>query len=281
MKSVLRKVTCCVATLLVVCSGSFGMTANTASAEVSLDGRYYDAPVISTRASAGDLETITFSRKEETYIGTPNNVPYYYSLTLENACGPIGGGIIVGYYDKYYQNLIPNYTNYYTATGKYRLQDSVYVPAMLQEMYTAMQTNVVAAGVSETECLDGLEAYVEGKGYSVSYTTVKTLNGSFNHTTYQNAINNGQPVLLFCDSVILCELFLGDTQDRVSVMQVSQDHIIVGFGYQTVKYYDANNNNFRTDIYLRVASGWDFNNWGYIKINDDSWVDSGFAVDIY
>ena len=281
MKSTIKKCTCFVATVLAALSGGFGMTVNKAAAEEALDGRYYDVPSISTYASAGDVETVTFARREETFIGTPNNVPYYYSHTLNNACGPIGGGIVVGYYDKYFQNLIPNYTNYYTATGKYRLQDSTYVPTMLQEMYTAMQTNVVAPGVSESECLDGLEAYVEGKGYSLSYTTVKSVNGSFNYTAYQNAISNGQPVLLFCDSVHLVLSASGETKDEFTTSQVSQDHIVVGFGYRILKYYDTNENNFRTDIYVKVASGWDPNNMGYIRINEDSWLDSAYAVDIY
>ena len=280
MKSIFKKLTCLVATLIAVCGSAVSLTVNTASADQALEGRYYDKPVASTRA-AGDVETINFANVDNIYIETPNKVPLYYSNTLENACGPIGGGIIVGYYDKYFQNLIPNYTNYYTATGRYRLQDSTYVPAMLQEMYTAMQTNVVAPGVSESECLDGLEAYVEGKGYSISYTAVKPYNGTFNHTAYQNAINNGQPVILFCDTVQLVIPFEYDTYHQIGVEQESQDHIIVGFGYQVYRYYDVNGNNFRTDIYLAVATGWNPNDIGFVKINDDSWLDSGFAVDIY
>lgn len=279
-KSTIKKCTCFIATLLLVCGNAFTVKKSTASAEVSLEGRYYDEPSVSTCA-AGDSEIITFDSKDDTYIGTPNNVPYYYSNVLENACGPIGGGIIVGYYDKYFENLIPDYTTYYTATGKYRPQDSTYVPAMLQEMYTAMQTNVVAPGVSAAECRDGLKSYVEGKGYSISYTAVKPYNGSFSHSVYQNAINNGQPVLLFCDSVELLSADTGDTQDEFITSQISSDHIIVGFGYRLIKYYDANNNNFRTDTYLKVASGWNPNKMGYIKINDESWLDSAYAVDIY
>lgn len=281
MKSILRKITCFVTTALTVCCGALGMAANVASAEEVSERRYYDVPSISTYANAGDVETVTFTRREETYIGTPNNVPYYYSLTLENACGPIGGGIVVGYYDKYFQNLIPDYTNYYAATGKYRPQDDTYVPAMIQELYTAMGTNVDALGVSEQECLSGLETYVEGQGYSASYTAIKPYNGSFNHTAYQNAINNGEPVLLFCDSVELIDSDSGDTQDEFITTQVSSDHIIVGFGYRILKYYDENDNNFRTDTYLKVASGWDFNNMGYVRINEDSWLDSAYVVDIY
>ena len=280
MKSILKKLTCFVAALMAVCGSAVSLTTNTASAEEALEGRYYDKPVVSTRA-AGDVETINFATIDNIYIETPNRVPLYYSTTLENACGPIGGGIVVGYYDKYFQNLIPNYTNYYTATGKYRPIDSTYVPAMLQEMYTAMQTNVVAPGVSESECLDGLESYVEGKGYSLSYTAVKPYNGTFNHTAYQNAINNGQPVILFCDSVQLVIPSEYDTYNQIIVAQESQDHIIVGFGYQIYRYYDVNGNNFRTDTYLAVATGWNINNIGFVKINDDGWLDSGFAVDIY
>lgn len=280
MKSILKKLTCFVAALMAVCGSAVSLTTNTASAEEALEGRYYDKPVVSTRA-AGDLETINFARVDNIYIETPNRVPLYHNTTFENGCGAIGGAIIVGYYDKYFQNLIPNYTNYYTASGKYRSQDSTHVPAMIQSMYTLMQTNVVAPGVSESECLDGLEAYVEGKGYSISYTAVKPYNGTFNHTAYQNAINNGQPVILFCDSVKLEQVSEYDTYNQFGVEQESQDHIIVGFGYQIYRYYNASGNNFRTDIYLAVATGWNPNNIGFVKINDDGWLDSGFAVDIY
>ena len=280
MKSILKKLTCFVATLMAVCGSAFSMTANTASAEQALEGRYYDKPVISTR-TAGDVETVNFARVDNIYIETPNRVPFYHDGTLQNACGPIGGAIIVGYYDKYFQNLIPNYTNYYTATGKYRPIDSVYIPALIQEMYTEMQTNVVAPGVSESECLNGLRSYVEGKGYSISYTAVKPYNGTFNHTAYQNAINNGQPVILFCDSVQLVQVSEYSTYNQFIVEQESQDHIIVGFGYQIYRYYNASGTNFRTDIYLAVATGWNLNKIGFVKINDDGWLDSGFAVEIY
>ena len=139
MKSILKKLTCFVAALTAVCGSAVSLTVNTASADQALEGRYYDKPVASTRA-AGDIEVVNFTSVDNIYIETPNRVPQYYSNTLTNACGPIGGGIVVGYYDKYFQNLIPNYTNYYTATGKYRPQDSTYIPAMLQEMYTARKT---------------------------------------------------------------------------------------------------------------------------------------------
>lgn len=280
MKSILKKLTCLVATLTAVCGSAVNLIVNTASADQALEGRYYDEPVVSTRA-AGDVETVNFASVDNIYVQMPNKVPLYHHGTLENACGPIGGAIIVGYYDKYCQNLIPNYTNYYTATGKYRPQDSTYIPALIQELYSEMQTNVVAPGVSESECLDGLESYVEGKGYSISYTAVKPYNGTFSFTAYQNAIDNGKPVILFCDSVQLLIPLEYDTYNQFIVEQESRAHIAVGYGYQIYRYYDENGNNFRTDTYLLVATGWNPNNMGFLEINDHSWLDSGFAVDIY
>ena len=103
MKSILKKLTCLVAALTAVCGSAVSLTANTASADQALEGRYYDKPVASTRA-AGDVEIINFSSIDNIYIETPNRVPFYHDGTLENACGPIGGAIVVGYYDKYFQN---------------------------------------------------------------------------------------------------------------------------------------------------------------------------------
>ena len=84
-KSTIKKCTCFVATLLLVCSNAFMSKQSVASADVSQERRYYDVPSISTYA-AGDVETVTFASKDDTYVGTPNNVPYYFNLTLDNAC---------------------------------------------------------------------------------------------------------------------------------------------------------------------------------------------------
>lgn len=278
MKSILRKRTCLIVATFTALCGASGMLGNTTSTEQEPVGqdRYYDAPGISLCATS---EYVTYARYEMEYIETPNNVPYYYTTTLENACGPVGGGIVVGYYDKYFEELIPDFTAYYPATGKYKRHDSTHIPAMMQSLYTLMNTNVVDVGVSRTECLDGLEAYVEGKGLSLTYNSV--MGSSFNHTAYKNAINNQQPVLMFCNSVTLVELAIEDTETQIITSQTSTDHIVVGSGYLRLRYFDANDNNFQTDTYLEVATGWTANYSGFIKINNDSWLDAGYAVDIY
>ena len=281
MKKLFNKVTCFCVTALTAISASLCLFGNSpATAAADEDFRYYDAPGVSTCA-VGDTETITFARKEEEFIELTNGVPYYYVASLDNACGPIAGGIVVGYYDKYFEDLIPNYTGYYAATGKYKRADNTHVPAMISSLYTLMRTNVDDVGVSRSDCLAGLSSYVDSKNLDLTYTTVKAPDGSFNETVYKTAINNGQPTLLFCYTVELLDLALDDTQDWVGVIQTGSAHVMVAFGYRKIQYYDANNNNFRTDTYLKVASGWSANNMGYVKINNNSWLTAAYVAYIH
>ena len=276
MKSNLKKCFCSTLAGLVVC-GAFCIPTHAAKADESnSENRYYDGPSISY---AGDLdETITFSRKEEENVELPNAVPTYYSSDLANACGPIAGANIVGYYDKYYEDLIPNYTAYYTANGRYRRPDTTYVPALMQSLYTLMQTNVVDVGVSVTECLTGLQSYVVSKNRNITYTDIKT--STFNATACKNAFANMQPVLLFCSSASLYYMAPSETQDEVLYVLTSGTHIVVAYGYRTIRYYDANNINFRTDHYLKVSTGWMTHGTGLLKLNDIGWMDDAYIVNI-
>ncbi|MDE6075060.1 MAG: hypothetical protein K2G26_01340, partial [Clostridia bacterium] len=82
-------------------------------------------------------ETIEYGSRADDLYETINGVPQY-TAQLSNSCGATAGATIVGFYDKYYEDLIPDYTSYYSATGKYRSPDKVYIPALMDELYTLM-----------------------------------------------------------------------------------------------------------------------------------------------
>lgn len=279
MKSIFKKCICSIvafATLFGGVMGVFSHKTSVARADTVSEMRYYDAPGV--MLTSGTDETITYTRKEETEIIFPNAVPNYYTNTYDNACGPVAGANIVGYYDKYYEDLIPDYTAYYPANGRYRLIDGTYIPALIGDLYTLMRTNVVDVGVSESECLEGLQDYVEGKNRSITYTNIKS--GSFNMTAYKNAMSNQVPVILFCQSTDVVLIDTGEQQDEVLHLMSSSTHIVVGYGYREIKYYDTSNVNFRTDVYLRVATGWMTNASGYLKANSMSWLNSAYVVNV-
>lgn len=247
-----------------------------AKADTLPTDRYYDYS--DGIALAAESETINYARRETITYELPYGVPTYSPASMENACGPVAGTIIVGYYDKYFENLIPNFTAYFAVNGRYRGMSTTYVVPVMQEIYTLMRTNVDDVGVSETDCLNGLETYVENKGLSLTYSSVRS--GSFIDSAYINAINNMQPVLIFAESLELYSLTCYDTYENINFLQSSQAHIVVGYGYITVRYYDSSDYNFRTDSYLMVSSGWTVNSRGFVKVNNSSWMNAAYAVDV-
>lgn len=251
-----------------------------ASAEY-IDDRYGREEVspVSTYA----METINFTRRETEYVETTNGVPLYEAY-LSNSCGPTAGAIIVGFYDKYYEGLIPGFTGYYPATGKYKKYDKTYTPQLMEELYTLMRTNVDDVGVSEADCLSGLRTYCVNKGYSVTYSSVAS-SKNVNTTSYINAIKQNKPVIIFGGDTVIQDFDTGSTYETVSNVTIPNNHVFVGYGYYTIKYYNGDNN-FRTDSYLRVACGRSDYNYGFIRVASTSgsiqtgWFHDGYAVTV-
>lgn len=228
---------------------------------------------LTTRASTS--ETINYTRKEYTTVETVKGVPKYNQISdLTNSCGAIAGAIIVGFYDKYFEDLVPNYQTY-VSSGTYKGRDSVHIPSLMRELYTLMRTNIDDVGVSEKDCLNGLKAYVSGKGHSIAYNSVKYLN-RLNETTCTNAINNNHPILLFCDKMDLYEFSLLENSDILVCSTYVGGHVCVGYGIYVVNYYNGNNL-FRTDKYIHVSTGLGMST-GYLKIDSTDWCNGAYEV---
>lgn len=223
-------------------------------------------------------ETINFTRREVEQVETVNGVPtYIVTQGLTNACGAVAGTIIVGFYDKYYEDLIPDYSTY-ILTGRYRSSDSVYVPKAMREMYTLMRTNVDDVGVSQSDCLNGLKAYVENKGHTLEYLNIKS-NSRVNETLLKSTLNENKPAILFCSKIDIYSLSFTDTYDTITCTNLtSAGHIVVACGLYTIKYYNGNNL-FRTDKYIKVATGLS-NSTSYLKLESDDWCDAAYSVAI-
>ena len=261
----------------VMAMGSVCATGNfiSASAESENEKRYYDVPPLATTATT--QEVIEYTSVVETSVRLTGGMPIYYTSTLSNACGPVAGSIIVGYYDKYMEELVPNYSTAY-ASGRFRMIDSTHIPNLMQNLYTLMRTNVDDVGVSESDCLNGLASYVRGKGCTIEYTSLK--GNIFSETGYIAAMSAMEPVLMFCDSVTLCNVSRTDTATSIVQIAQSSNHIMVCSGYLQLQYYNGTNN-FRTDIFLEARTGWYTCSVGYVKLGNASWIDSAYQVSIY
>lgn len=222
-------------------------------------------------------ETVTYTNREESYIETVKGAPKYSQISqYPNSCGPVAGANIVGFYDKYYEELIPNYTPV-LSSGKYRKADTVYIPNLMGELYTLMRTNVDDVGVSETDCLNGLRTYVQNKGRSLTYTNIYSSN-QISESAIKSAINNNRPSLVFCNSITLHNFFNVSNTETIEKLTYEGGHIVVAYGLLEIKYY-SNSGLFRTDKYLAVSTGLELVT-GYLKLDNTGWCNAAYAVTI-
>ncbi len=237
--------------------------------------RYADSQLYSTYAN----ETVSYTKKVTTAQNfTDGNCPFYYGTPdITNACGAVAGSEIVAFYDKYYPNMIPNWTSYYTASGKYRIQDSVYVPALTRELYTLMRTNVDDVGVSRTDFLNGLTSYINGKGYQVNYQSVKS-GKTIDFAQCRNAIDNNKVIALFALPTTVYQLSEESNRDTYAGININSAHIMVVFGYVQIEYYN-NSGLFRTDTYLYAAMGKAGYNYVLYKI-DSTATEAAYIVNV-
>ena len=261
---------------LVSASSLCPFASKTAAADEEL--RYYYPDLMTCEVTT---EEIYCTNMTEDVATTSYGAPLYYaSGDLTNCCGAVAGSIIVGFYDRYYTELIPNWTPYYSSNLKYRRADTTYVYGVMEELYTLMRTNVDDVGVSQADCKSGLQTYVQNQGHSLSYSTIES-NSVFNFSLYQQSIAANKPVILFCNNVTVS--LIGYTSSTgiglVSSMPISGGHIVIGYGYTTVNYYNGDTI-FRSDTYLKVSNGRSDLADAYIKIDSTSWLVDGYSVTV-
>ncbi len=95
--------------------------------------------------------------------------------------------------------------------------------------------------------------YVNNNGYNLQYQSLGS-GTNFNYEDYKKAIDSNKVVALLTLPCDVHSLTLGDTCDYVGAFNIAGPHIMVGYGYAQIKYYNEKGL-FRTDTYLEVAVG--------------------------
>ena len=262
-------------TLILVLLSSICMFGAWSPVTQATESRYADAPVISSVATTEIYFTSRdIVEERDTAGGAPS---YYINYGLANACGPLAGAEIVAFYDKYYSNLIPGWDSYYPATGKYRTQSTTYVQPLVYELYDLMQTNVKGDGVSEGEFKTGLQQYINNQGYSASYTSVKS-GTTLDYNACKTAIDNNKVIALFTTPGDLYEIFEYSDHDLIGSFTIAGNHIMVAYGYLQIKYYN-NSGLFRTDTYLKVATGQSVTSVAYYRVGTSN-LEAAYVVNV-
>ena len=221
---------------------------------------------------------ISYVSKNENQKKLAHSCPEYSGLDLEGACAAVGGANIVGYYDKFYEDLIPNHTAGYTTYGLYiyNLEDT-YVYETINQLYSDMKGS--SSGISEANFKSGLKTYCSRKNLSCEYTSLMS-SGKIDYSAFKSAIDDGKPSALFLSTYNTCVVYNYDGYDTLNYIKYYDNHVMVGFGYNEVKY-NRNDGSSISYKFVAVATGFGYPSSAYFNINFATNIDSVLKVYIH
>lgn len=262
----------------------------------SLEGQvsYCDDGYYSGDTSFGDVGT-SYSAIYDVYYDsftTENvalsSVPSFGNSNsdITNYCAVLAGCNIVGYYDRWCTNLIPNFEpGMLFANGNYDyLSDLAFsqTETMKVNMYNAMQTNVGTPGTTSTKFKNGLSSYVSNAGYSLSYSSIYGTSTSVNMQKLTAAVNQNKVCLVMCSTYNFVSSISNVASDsRMHVVKKNSTiaHMMMVYGYYKINYY-ANGSNFRTDTFLYVCSSYGSGEKGYMLLDDFLTIEEAYVMSI-
>lgn len=223
-------------------------------------------------------ETISYKDRKDTLDKLVATIPSAIQPDgLSNSCAAVAGVNIVQYWDRFCENLIPNFTSYRKVGTRIMYKSNVAELETLRDrLYIDMQTDVVTPGTTVNQFKNGLTAYCARQGYSVTYSSCMS-SGKLNYATAKQKIGAGQPLAVFCKKFNLDKITSNTGNDEIEHNLNVDAHIMVAFGY-TEYVYTLQNGSTRTDSYLYVASGCEEAKMAYYNINYNTTVSDCFGV---
>ena len=263
--------------------------------EKVLSNKFYCGSVNLTKSESYN---IYFDRKTDSEYSLTNGIPCYTSSTNINVCANVSGANVIGYYDYYYPEMIPDFAAY--QNGKYIDQDyNQPIWDLIDNLYYLMKTDVYQ-GTSVDWFKTGLTSYVNSKGRSVTYTVVSS-NGTLNESAAYQDFYNQIPIVIFLNNYnIITSIYSTSSYDYIKNLYFGAMHTMVAFGYRNIYYYQnqsvrswspvwynpfryittVQEVNTRTDKYLHVSTGNAVCDQGYIRLYDECNLDYAMAIEI-
>ena len=204
--------------------------------------------------------------------------PTYTFAPTAGSCAPIAAANIVGFYDRYDENLIPNHKSG-TLVGEwysYYVEDSAVV-SVIRELHSLMGTTATT-GTTEKQFLDGLESFCKSKGKKLE--TYSCMSGkSFSFSKAQSYIDSNMPIALFLSGYNVGRRLSQDHEDLFSFYTSDANHVMVGFGYSTYIYQTSDGT--LTKNYFNVAAGLSDNASGIYDTSFATQINDALAIRIY
>lgn len=207
------------------------------------------------------------------------STPNYHNSPFVSACACIAGANVVGYFDRFCPELIPDFEPGYYYMGYYLYYgEKSRITGVVTDLYSDMGTTA-DEGTTTAQFLSGMKKYANRAGYNFSYTSCMS-GRSFNYSSAKNGMKDNMPLVLFLTGYNVAEIgYFGD-HDSIAYVLSAANHVMVGFAYYDVTYtYDSGEQ--ETVNYIYVASGADICPEGYFNINYNTKINDAYSVRIY
>lgn len=238
----------------------------------------YDENVYNPLASYMETFSIVYDSREYNEYDLAIFCPTYTFAPTVGSCAPIAAANIIGFYDRYDENLIPNHKSG-TLVGSwysYALEDDA-VESVIRELHSLMGTTATT-GTTENQFLDGLKSFCKSKGKNME--TFSCMSGSsFSFSKAQSYIDSNMPIALFLSGYNVGFRSSRDHEDSFSFLKSDANHVMVGFGYSTFIYQTSDGT--LTKNYFKVASGISGSSSGIYDISLDTHINDALAIRIY
>lgn len=207
-----------------------------------------------------------------------HGAPKFFNVGWTGGCAAVAGGNLIGYYDRFYEDLIPNHAAgiSYQDMFIYNYADD-YVDEAISTLYSDM--NGDATGITEDGFKSGMKKYCTRKGLSCDFTSLKS-GGSLNYNSVKSCINGGNPLVLFLNTYTICSTYEKDTYAEIYYEVHSGNHVMPGFGYRNVTYThsDGSTSDYK---YINVTTGWNNPREAYFNTEYCTNIVSAYKVNIH
>ncbi len=223
-------------------------------------------------------ESISYARKESDEYSIKYDLPDYTVSANKTSCASTAGTILIGYYDRYNEDLIPNFTVYNQIGVLFKYKSLTFeTVAVNDELYDLMETDVGGAGTTFKGFQKGMQTYVANHGYTYATTSI----GTIDLEKYKQSVKSGKPVTLFLVNFSFLKGRIGtSTRDDIRTHYIAVPHVSVGCGYMIDTYYNEKNEQIAQRTYLKVASGLFEYGISYLCLDGKSKIEQAISVSI-
>lgn len=219
---------------------------------------------LSYRGASGlvtTTDTFSYSTKTTESYFINSSVPAYYDTANRNyTCAPVAGANLIGFYDRYFPNLVPDIATGYARGTRYTYYAMSRYETQLQSLINdlASRMGTGSSGTTLNEFETGMTSYVASKNLNITYIDVTA--AQTNALDLENAIvqlKDGNPIAFFTSGINFTTFTDTGSSVIMTIKSSSDNHVFVAYGYQKVIYYDASGNIVRECISFQASSGED------------------------